>query len=116
MKQTVYIKAESTDKVVDTFGLTKIGDKSFIHFISKHEGYFFTEKQLKQLLTDYTDKIIENVTLIHTDFDSKGKSTEEENIGKTYFSYEGYNEDKISVEVDKESITNQLEPFLKHLL
>ena len=56
MKQTVYIKAESTDKVLNTFALTKISDKSFVYFISKHEGYFFTEEQLKQLLSDSFDK------------------------------------------------------------
>ena len=59
----------------------------------KQEGYFFTEEQLKQLLSDYTNKIIENA-----------KVTSSEGI------------DIENVSIDKESITNQLELFLKDLL
>ena len=59
--QTVYIKAESTDKVLNTFALTKIGDKSFVYFISKHEGYFFTEEKLLLIINEaYEAGILHN--------------------------------------------------------
>ena len=68
----------------------------FSHWLKPQEGYLLTEKQLKQLLQDYTDKIVKNIRM----------------TGIAYG-----NDTSISdYEVDKESITNQLEPFLKSLL
>ena len=61
--------------------------------LKRQEGYFYTEGQLKQLLSDYTDKIVENAKITYT-------------LEKTWD----------FTEVDKESITNQLSEFLKTIL
>jgi hypothetical protein len=53
------------------------------------EGYFFTPEELKQLLEDYTNRIVENA---------------EVNV-------KGYND----YEVDKKSITSQLPLYLKEI-
>lgn len=59
--QTVYVKSESTDKVVGTFALTNVGDKSFVQFINKHEGFFFTEEKLLLIINEaYEAGILHN--------------------------------------------------------
>ena len=84
--------------------------------MNKVEGYFFTEEELKQFLQDYTNRIVENTKLEHrlyaVDGTYKTSDLGEEiclnDITKDYpTDYCGIN---------KESITSQLEPFLKERL
>lgn len=92
MKQTVYITTTEKDtwykiqSPIDGDGLSMSANAI------KREGFFFTKEQLKQLLTDYTDIIVENAKKWRDLSDGHYKR------------------------VTKESITNQLEPFLKNLL
>lgn len=76
------------------------GTLNVMDCFKKKEGYFYTEQQLKQLLSDYTDKIVQ-------------ECEKEEN--KKWIS-DGYSTGMWENIIDKESITNQLEPFLKDLL
>ena len=93
-KQTVYIPTKVEDITKRQVTLSTIRGKDV--FLHETEVFVFTEEQLNQLLSDYTDKIVENV-----------KTSPTKGIGFMDFSV---------IIVDKESITNQLEPFLKTLI
>lgn len=85
-KQTVYIPTEN----YDTFSISYKNEEGSYAFVEQKEGYFSTEEELKQLLQDYTDRIVENAKIDWGLIHAKG--------------------------VDKDSIKNQLEPFLKEIL
>ena len=63
------------------------------------------EKIIKAVLEEYTNRIVENVLLRQTNY--KGSWTSEGSISL---------DDYTDITVDKESITSQLEPFIKSLL
>ena len=65
-------------------------DKDWVNLVKPTEGYFFTPEELKKVLSDYTDKIVENA------------QTQCDEGGETGF-------------VNKESIQNQLTKILKEL-
>jgi hypothetical protein len=80
------------------------------------EAYVFTSKELKQLLKDYTNKIVKNVNLTMKKKSQYAKnarwknvSLEEQEEGVDIFSYQ------CQTLVDKKSITNQLDEFLKQI-
>lgn len=101
MKQKVYIPKEYFSKNKLKVGTIDEDDyyKSFnsIESVDEKEGFFFTEEQLKQLLSDYTNEVIENAEIKNTGF-----------IGE-----DGWVD---SQEIDKESITNQLDLFIKTII
>jgi hypothetical protein len=88
IKQTVYIPVNGEQDKVVCEDYNDWMDK--ITGVKEVSGYFFTPEQLKQLLEDYTNRIVENATITYT---------EEKTWDFT--------------EVDKESITSQLTGFLK---
>ncbi len=64
------------------------------HDYTKTEAFVFTPEELKQLLEDYTNRIVENVKIKQEPaIFVKGQH----------------------ISVDKESITSQLQPFLKEI-
>jgi hypothetical protein len=96
--QTVYIPIEITEEFWKKFDSGEIPDYEIIscsngerldEWVDSKEGYFFTPEELKQLLEEYTNRIVENAKICY--------------ISK-------WSEDKC---VDKESITSQLPKFLK---
>ena len=91
------------------------GTLNVMDCFKKQEGYFYTEEQLKQLLQDYTDIIVENVKISR---ESTGEGESSDSLISDSFEGDLGYEDYIPVEytIYKESITNQLEPFLKDLL
>ena len=108
--QTVYIPTKVEEELPESEGYYKTEEEGTSYFDSDHwfnnhqlekprypihwlkptETYVFTPEELKQLLEEYTNKIIENVATIHKTND------------KDYT-------------IDKESITSQLSKFLKEL-
>lgn len=93
--QTVYVPIKDDD-AINKLDLTLCYGVTFTTKgipIQESEGYFFTSEELKQLLEEYTNRIIENATTI-----------EETNYRGDYWDV-----------VDKESITSQLTKFLTHL-
>jgi hypothetical protein len=95
--QTVYIPIETTKEFWKKFDSGEIPDYEIIscsngerldEWVDSKEGYFFTPEELKQLLEEYTNRIVENVKV-------------------------EYKKDLLTGEVDKESITSQLHKFLK---
>lgn len=91
-KQTVYLPTndEYSEQYTDQILCDNQG--GYLQNLNEKSGYFFTEEQLKQLLQNYTDKIVENAEVRY------------------------YKQDDSVAYVDRKSITNQLEPFLKDLL
>jgi hypothetical protein len=94
--QTVYIPIETTKEFWKKFDSGEIPDYEIIscsngerldEWVDSKEGYFFTPEELKQLLEEYTNRIVENGKCLHT-------------------GYGGYT-------INKKSITSQLPKFLK---
>jgi len=94
--QTVYIPIETTKEFWKKFDSGEIPDYEIIscsngerldEWVDSKEGYFFTPEELKQLLSEYTNRIVENGKCLHT-------------------GYGGY-------AINKKSITSQLPKFLK---
>lgn len=90
-KQIIYTRINgewqgNKDTLMNSFGEWECN-------LKEENGYFLTEEELKKLLSDYTDKIVENVDL-------------------TAESYQSMQEGSIC-QIDKESITSQLPKFLK---
>ena len=83
----------SSELVVRVEGI----DDSSLDRVKLVEAYIFTPEELKQLLEDYTSKIVENAEGIYF-FNNYSESTRE------------------GVEINKESITSQLPKFLKEIL
>jgi hypothetical protein len=95
-KQTVYIPIEITKEFWKKFDSGEIPDYEIIscsngerldEWVDSKEGYFFTPEELKQLLEEYTNRIVDNGKCLHT-------------------GYGGY-------AINKKSITSQLPKFLK---
>lgn len=105
IKQIVYTKSINSDKTKDVFGLVKPANKEFVEFITKREGYFFTSEELKQLLEDYTNKIIDNAEIKL----SKDWIRKKETINPECLVY------PITIEIHKNSILKQLELIQKKL-
>jgi hypothetical protein len=86
-KQTVYIPVSdlnSSELIVCNEGI----ENSCLDRVKIVEAFVFTPEELKQLLEEYTNRIVENVKV-------------------------EYKKDLLTGEVDKESITSQLHKFLK---
>jgi hypothetical protein len=92
-KQTVYIPIKVEDITKRQVTLSTIrGEDVFLH---ETEAYVLTPEELKQLLEEYTNRIVENIK--HIDVGEIGED------GNHYPYYI----------VDKESITSQIPKFLK---
>jgi hypothetical protein len=77
--------------------------------VSETKAFVFTPEEFKQLLQDYTDKIVEKVKLeINEDGESKKAKTYKADID-----YLSEVSGDLKVKIDKESITAQLPKFLK---
>ena len=95
-KQTVYIPVSdlnSSELIVCNEGI----ENSCLDRVKIVEAFVFTPEELKQLLEEYTNRIVENIK--HIDVGEIGED------GNHYPYYI----------VDKESITNQLPLMLKKL-
>ena len=92
-KQTVYVPTNN-DKDLAVCYFSSFEEWTHKETVKETEGYFFTPEELKSLLEEYTNRIVENATA----------ETEYELNGDEY------------VRVDKESITNQLPLMLKEIL
>jgi len=93
LKQTVYISdTKPHPKFLAILEDNNVKYKDTKIGLEEKEGYFLTEEQLKELLQEYTDRIVEKAEITYT---------EEKTWDFT--------------KVDKQSITSQLEPFLKEI-
>lgn len=126
-KQTVYIPIEITEEFWKKFDSGEIPDYEIIscrngerldEWVDSKEGYFFTPEELKQLLEDYTNRIVENTklktTYIDEVYDSNFEDTalpNEEIFLRTDNDGMPYAANKVAI--NKESITSQLPKFLK---
>lgn len=102
MKQTVYIPTTHPHpKFLAVLQDDNVLYKHTKTHLEEKEGYFFTEEQLRQLFKEYTNEIVKEAKIdYHSWFFKDGE--------KCLFKADTY--------VNKESITNQLEPFLKKIL
>lgn len=108
-KQTVYISANGKQEfTVCTYGMTDwIPEEPVIQV----EAYVFTKEQLEKLLQDYTDKIVENVTLVGEDAHRINQPSVHQN---SVYVTDSNGPDYVYT-VDEESIRNQLPEFLKEI-
>lgn len=80
------------------------------HWLKPTEAFVFTPEELKQLLEEYTNRIVENVKIEAEPEIGKITIKEEINIDKHDMLKCNY-----VFSVNKESITSQLQPFLKEI-
>jgi len=108
--QTVYIVIDDEWNEDEDYTLMN-GTGEFQSNLKEEKGYFFTPEELKQLLKDYTNRIVEN-TKIEAEPEI-GKITIKKEIDISEYDMLKCN---YVFGVNKESITSQLEPFLKEIL
>lgn len=112
-KQVVFTSADKETKAGDTFGVVKPIDKSFVQFVEKKEGYFFTPEQLNELLSNVIKDTLETAydeAKVVKDLgeDEDGKLTFE--VTECYYDENGY-----PIYVEKESISSTFDiTFKKH--
>jgi cytochrome c-type biogenesis protein CcmE len=99
-KQIVYIPTEK----YESFSVEYKLEEGSYAFVKQVEGYFFTPEELKQLLKEYTNKIVNEVGLVET--------TSEELNSKDYQPFITDEDDKLWT-INKEHILSQLPKFLK---
>lgn len=94
--------------------------KDITHWLKPTDVFVFSPEELKQLLEDYTDKIIENVAVTSTYIDEVYDSNFEDTALSNEMIFLRTDNDGMpyaanKVTTDKNSITNQLTEFLKQL-
>ncbi len=111
--QTVYIPIEITKEFWKKFDSGEIPDYEIIscsngerldEWVDSKDGYFFTPEELKQLLEEYTNRIVNEIGLV--------KTTSEELNAKDYQPFIT-DEDEQVWTINKEHILSQLPKFLK---
>lgn len=106
-KQTVYIPTNNDEDLAVCY-FSSFEEWTHKETVKETEGYFFTPEELKQLLEEYTNRIVENHYL---NIDGIG----EKSNGQKYIVDEGNHYCETEITVDKDSITNQLPLMLKEL-
>jgi hypothetical protein len=96
-KQTVYVPTNN-DKDLAVCYFSSFEEWTHKETVKETEGYFFTPEELKQLLEEYTNRIVENATVTPIDHEEISEGSWRPVWG-----------------VDDESITNQLPLMLKEL-
>ena len=121
-KQTVYLPTSDSNTRLQV-GSMDNNDyyKSFSkeRDVEEAEGFFFTEEQLKEFLTDYTNKIVECVKLkcnYYNEDDNKELFDEHKDHWTCREDRDGITYGVDVYEVSKESITNELPKFLNEIL
>jgi hypothetical protein len=97
MKQTVYIPTNNDEDLAVCY-FSSFEEWTHKETVKETEGYFFTPEELKQLLEEYTNRIVENATVTPIDHEEISEGSWRPVWG-----------------VDDESITNQLSLMLKEL-
>ena len=107
--QTVYIPTNGETEVI----LAEYETGSYLEGLKQiKEAYIFTPEELKQLLEEYTDRIVKNAETKEVYAPSCDDHTPYRGACVSCGSYS--NPDiLVGSEVDKESITSQLPKFLK---
>ena len=94
-KQIVYIPTNDEYSEKFTEHILCDNQGGYIKNLERKEAYLFTPEELKQLLEDYTNRIIKNAT--------------------AYEKCETFGNMDTYAAVDEDSITNQLPKFLKEI-
>jgi hypothetical protein len=114
-KQIVYISTSEEYAEEYTQKILCNNQGSYIENLEEIEAYVFTPEELRQLLEEYTNRIVDNVKMDVQPSEMEAWEIVPDEITRKHVDDEEAGCEDFSITVDKESIKNTFTEFLKQL-